>query len=133
MNEYLPTALLVEDDHEIRRFVRAELEDEGWQVFETAMLDRAIDTAVTHRPDLIVLELGMPDGDSVDFIASIRAGSTVPIIVLAARVDEAQIARAFETGANDYLSKLFGVGTRFRAALRRLRPPQPDCMENRHE
>jgi two-component system KDP operon response regulator KdpE len=121
MIEREPLALLVEDDSEIRCYVRAALQDEGWQVREAASLASALADARTIAPDLIVLDLGMPDGDSVAFIATVRQKSPVPVIVLAARVDDEKY-RAMAAGANDYLSKLFGAGPRFTAALRRLRP-----------
>jgi two-component system KDP operon response regulator KdpE len=122
MNEPAPTALLVEDEPQIRRFVRAALEEEGWQVFEAATLARGLIDAGTRRPDLIVLDLGLPDGDGVDFIADIRKWSNVPIIVLSARTRESEKIRALDVGADDYLTKPFGVGelqARVRATLRR--------------
>lgn len=129
LNEPSPTALLVEDEPQIRRFVRAALEEEGWQVFESATLQRGLIDAGTRKPDLIVLDLGLPDGDGIDFIADIRKWSTVPVIVLSARVNEADKIRALDAGADDYLSKPFGVGellARVRATLRRQRQPQAD-------
>jgi len=133
MNESMPTALVIEDDHEIRHFVRAALEHDGWLVREATTLAHArVDTRSGH-PDLIVLDLGMPDGGAVDYIAQVRARSRVPIIVLAARVDDDARMGALQAGANDYLSKLFGIGARFDAALRRLRPRPPYSMENMNE
>jgi two-component system KDP operon response regulator KdpE len=126
MNEPSATALLVEDEPQIRRFVRAALEDEGWQIFESATMQRGLIDAGTRRPDLIVLDLGLPDGDGIDFIADIRKWSAVPIIVLSARVDEEDKIRALDAGADDYLTKPFGVGellARVRATLRRQRQP----------
>jgi two-component system KDP operon response regulator KdpE len=75
MNELTPTALLVEDEPQIRRFVRSALEEEGWQVFESATLARGLIDAGTRQPDLIVLDLGLPDGDGIDFIADVRKWS----------------------------------------------------------
>lgn len=133
MIESTPTALLVEDDRAIRCFVRAALEEDGWQVREASTLAHAHAATGGNVPDLIVLDLGMPDGDGVDFIMQVRRRSSVPIIVLAARVEDSEKIRALMAGANDYLTKLFGVGERFNAALRRLRPrPRPD-MENNNE
>ncbi|MDC8758683.1 two-component system response regulator KdpE [Janthinobacterium fluminis] len=126
MNDTPATALLVEDEPQIRRFVRAALEEEGWQIFESATMQRGLIDAGTRRPDLIVLDLGLPDGDGIDFIADIRKWSNVPIIVLSARVDEQDKIRALDAGADDYLSKPFGVGellARVRATLRRQRQP----------
>lgn len=122
MIESTPTALLVEDDSTIRCFVRAALEKDGWQVHEAATLAHADAATEAQVPDLIVLELGMPEGDGVDFIRRVRQRSNVPIIVLTARVEDSEKIRALMAGANDYLTKLFGIGERFNAALRRLRP-----------
>jgi len=126
MTEPTPTALLVEDEPQIRRFVRTALEAEGWQVFEAETLQRGLTDAGTRKPDLVILDLGLPDGDGVDFIIDVRGWSPVPIIVLSARTNEADKIRALDAGADDYLSKPFGVGellARVRSTLRRLRQP----------
>jgi CheY-like chemotaxis protein len=119
-----PTALLVEDDAAIRCFMRAALEEHGWHVCEAGTLTYANALFHVTTPDLIVLELGLPEGGAVDFIVQVRQQSLVPVIVLAARVEESDKAGALAAGADDYLTKLFGVGERFNAALRRLRPVQ---------
>jgi len=127
--EIVPTALLVEDEPQIRRFVRAALEDEGWHVHESASMQRGLIDAGTRRPDLVILDLGLPDGDGIDFIADLRKWSNVPVIVLSARVNEADKIKALDAGADDYLSKPFGTGellARVRATLRRQRQPQAD-------
>lgn len=126
MTEPTATALLVEDEPQIRRFVRSALEEEGWQVFEAENLKRGLIDAGTRKPDLVILDLGLPDGDGVDFITDVRAWSPVPIIVLSARSDESDKIRALDCGADDYLSKPFGVGellARVRSTLRRIRQP----------
>lgn len=125
-NATAPTALLVEDEPQIRRFVRAALEAEGWQVHESATLQRGLIDAGTRRPDLVVLDLGLPDGDGIDFLGDLRKWSAVPVIVLSARVGEDEKIRALDAGADDYLTKPFGVGellARVRATLRRQRQP----------
>jgi len=127
--EIAPTALLVEDEPQIRRFVRAALEEEGWHVHESASMQRGLIDAGTRRPDLVILDLGLPDGDGIDFIADLRQWSNVPVIVLSARVNEADKIKALDAGADDYLSKPFGTGellARVRATLRRQRQPQAD-------
>ena len=83
-----PLALLVEDEPHIRRFVRAALEEEGWLVHEAATAQRGRADAGTRSPDLIILDLGLPDGDGIDLIGDIRKWSAVPIIVLSARTGE---------------------------------------------
>ena len=116
------TAVVVEDEPQIRRFVRAALEAEGWQVFDAGTLKQGLVEAGTRRPDLIVLDLGLPDGDGVDYLRDLRGWSTVPVIVLSARSDETDKIAALDAGADDYLTKPFGVGelmARVRVALRR--------------
>lgn len=127
MSEPTPVALLVEDEPQIRRFVRMALEAQGWQVFEAATMQRGLIEAGTRKPDLVVLDLGLPDGDGKDFIADLRQWSAVPVIVLSARTDESDKIGALDAGADDYLTKPFGVGellARVRAALRRRRAPE---------
>ena len=124
MTDSQPIALLVEDEPQIRRFVRASLEQEGWQVYEAGTLERGLIDAGTRMPDLVVLDLGLPDGDGMNFIIDLRKWSSVPIIVLSARVSEHDKIRALDAGADDYLSKPFGTGellARVRATLRRQR------------
>lgn len=119
-----PTALVIEDEPQIRRFVRGALEAEGWQVHECGTQREGLAAAGTRRPDLLVLDLGLPDGDGLELIRDVRGWSTVPIIVLSARVDEADKIAALDAGADDYLTKPFGTGellARVRANLRRPR------------
>ena len=88
MTDTAPKALLVEDERQIRRFVRTAMEAEGWQVFEAETMRQGLIDAGTRKPDLVVLDLGLPDGNGIDFIRDFRAWSSVPVIVLSARVDE---------------------------------------------
>ena len=122
MSQIQPVAILVEDEPHIRRFVRAALEDEGWQIHEADSMHRGLIDTGTRKPNLIILDLGLPDGDGIDFIIDVRKWSKVPIIVLSARVNETDKIKALDAGADDYLSKPFGVGellARLRAILRR--------------
>lgn len=117
-----PVVLIVEDEKEIRRFVRAALEHENCRVFESETLQRGLIEAGTRKPDLIILDLGLPDGDGLDFIRDLRHWSNIPIIVLSARVSEEDKVSALDAGAEDYLVKPFGVSelmARVRVALRR--------------
>ncbi|MBU1444240.1 MAG: two-component system response regulator KdpE [Gammaproteobacteria bacterium] len=124
-----PVAVIIEDEPQIRRFVRGALESEGWQVHEAATLREGTAAAGTRQPDLLVLDLGLPDGDGVGLIRDVRGWSTVPIIVLSARSDESDKIAALDAGADDYLTKPFGVGellARVRASLRRQRAAGAD-------
>ncbi len=119
-----PVAVIIEDEPQIRRFVRAALEAEGWQVYEADTVKKGLTEAGTRKPDLLVVDLGLPDGDGLELIRDVRGWSGVPIVVLSARSDEADKIAALDAGADDYLSKPFGVGellARVRANLRRPR------------
>ncbi|QTN27235.1 two-component system response regulator KdpE [Rhodoferax sp. AJA081-3] len=119
-----PVAILIEDEPQIRRFVRAALEAEGWVVHEADTAKRGLLDAGTRKPDLLVVDLGLPDGDGLDVIRDVRGWSNVPIVVLSARADETDKIAALDAGADDYLTKPFGVGellARVRANLRRPR------------
>jgi two-component system KDP operon response regulator KdpE len=120
-----PVAVVIEDEPQIRRFVRAALEAEGWQVHEAETLRAGLSQAGTRKPDVLILDLGLPDGDGLDLVRDVRGWSAVPIIVLSARSDELEKIAALDAGADDYLTKPFGVGellARVRANLRRPRP-----------
>ena len=126
-----PVAILIEDEPQIRRFVRAALEAEGWQVHEADTAKRGLADAGTRKPDLLIVDLGLPDGDGMDLIRDVRGWSTVPILVLSARTDEADKIAALDAGADDYLTKPFGVGellARVRANLRRQRAVGVDAL-----
>ena len=122
MSELRTRILIVEDEAEIRRFVRLTLEAEGVEAFEADGVQRGLIEAASRRPDLVVLDLGLPDGDGVDLIRNLRTWSAVPLIVLSARSGEADKIEALDAGADDYLVKPFGAGellARVRAQLRR--------------
>jgi two-component system KDP operon response regulator KdpE len=116
--------LMIEDEPEIRRFARMALESEGLEVFDAATLARGLIDAATRRPELVVLDLGLPDGDGLDFIREFRGWSQAPVLVLSAREGEERKVQALDAGADDYLVKPFGVAellARVRVQLRRHR------------
>jgi two-component system KDP operon response regulator KdpE len=122
MGETVQRILVIEDEVEIRRFVRMSLVAEGFEVLEADGVQRGLIEAGTRRPDLVVLDLGLPDGDGVDLIQDLRAWSDMPVLVLSARTREEDKIRALDAGADDYLVKPFGAGellARVRAQLRR--------------
>jgi two-component system KDP operon response regulator KdpE len=122
MSEPAARVLVVEDEPDIRRFVRWSLEAQGLDVSEADGVKRALVEAGTRRPDLVVLDLGLPDGDGVDFIRDLRGWSDIPVLVLSARSGEDDKIDALDAGADDYLVKPFGAGellARVRAQLRR--------------
>ncbi len=122
MNERQPTkVLVVEDEPEIRRFLRVSLSDHGYQLIESQTGQSGLMQAASHHPDLVILDLGLPDIDGIDIIRQLREWSRVPIIVLTARGREAEKVTALDAGADDYLTKPFSVGellARMRVALR---------------
>ena len=114
--------LTIEDESNIRRFIKLALETEGYEVFEADGLRRGLIETGTRRPDLVVLDLGLPDGDGLEFIVDLRNWSEIPVIVLSARNSEHDKISALDAGADDYLEKPFGAGellARVRAQLRR--------------
>jgi len=121
MTELRATILVVEDEPEIRRFLRTSLGAEGYRVVEAESGARGATDASTHKPDLAIVDLGLPDLDGVEVIRRIRAWSPMPIIVLSARAREQAKVDALDAGADDYVTKPFGVGellARLRVALR---------------
>ena len=113
--------MIVDDEPQIRRFLRASLTSHDDQVVEAEDGKSAIKTCTIEKPDLVILDLGLPDVDGLDVISSIREWSPVPVIVLSIRSDEADKVDALDRGANDYVTKPFGMGelmARIRAALR---------------
>ena len=121
MTDARATILLVEDEPEIRRFLRSSLGAEGYKVVESATARRGTIDAATHKPDLAIVDLGLPDFDGVAVIRRIREWSSMPILVLSARAQERSKIDALDAGADDYVTKPFGIGellARVRAALR---------------
>ena len=108
MTEPRPTILVVEDEPEIRRFLRASLGAEGYRVVESTTGRRGIIDAGTHKPDLVIVDLGLPDLDGIDVVKRVREWSTVPILILSARLHERSKVEALDAGADDYITKPFG-------------------------
>ena len=116
-----PTILIVEDEPDIRRFLRTALGAEQYRVVESSTGRRGSIDAGTHKPDLAIVDLGLPDVDGIEVIRRIREWSPMPIIVLSARVLERAKIEALDSGADDYVTKPFAIGellARVRAALR---------------
>ncbi|MGB2785189.1 response regulator [Psychrobacter sp.] len=106
----MKTILIIEDEAHIARFIKTAMEQEGYQVFTADNSHRGLIEAATRRPDLLILDLGLPDGDGCDLIADIRTWSSLPILVLSARSDEQDKIKALNLGADDYLVKPFSMG-----------------------
>lgn len=122
MTQAMHRILVIEDDAGIREVLRVLLQAEQYRVIEAQTVARAEIEARTHKPDLLLVDLGLPDGDGIKIIQSVRTWSPVPIIVLSARTLEAQKIAALDAGADDYVSKPFSAPelvARVRAALRR--------------
>ena len=122
-----PTILVVEDEPEIRRFLRSSLEAEGYRVAESSTARRGIIDAGTQKPDVVIVDLGLPDFDGIEVVRKVRQWSTVPLLILSARTQERAKIDAFEAGADDYVTKPFGIGellARIKVALRHAARPQ---------
>ena len=113
--------LVVDDESQIRRLIKVSLEGHGFRVIEAANGKDGIDQVLGGKPDIILLDLGLPDIDGKEVIRTVREWSTIPIIILSARDQETEKVEALDIGANDYLTKPFGVGelmARIRVCLR---------------
>ncbi|MBP0597492.1 response regulator [Herbaspirillum sp. LeCh32-8] len=122
MQEHAGNIVFIEDDAHIRKLVKGALEQEGFIVHEAKTAREGVTEAGTRKPDLIILDLGLPDLDGKQVIAEIRSWSGVPIVILSARTQESEKVEALDAGADDYLVKPFGMPellARMRAQLRR--------------
>jgi two-component system KDP operon response regulator KdpE len=116
-----PVIVLIEDEPQIRRFLRATLGSQGYRLHEATTGEDGLIEAATRQPDVVIVDLGLPDIDGLEVIRRLREWSRVPIIVLSARGQERDKVAALDAGADDYVSKPFGVGelqARLRVALR---------------
>ncbi|TBW11849.1 response regulator [Azotobacter chroococcum subsp. isscasi] len=126
------TILLVEDDRQIRELVAATLEGEGYTIIEAGTAAQGAVEAGARKPDLLILDLGLPDRNGINFIRDYRIWSAVPILVLSARSQEISKVTALDAGADDYLTKPFGVSellARVRALLRRSPSEEREQLE----
>lgn len=122
-----PIVLVIDDEREIRRFLRVSLQAAGYEVVEAVSGEEGIACAAQQRPDVVILDLGLPDVDGLQVLARLREWSNVPVIALSARHSDADKIAMLDAGANDYLTKPFSVGeltARIRAARRNAQPRQ---------
>lgn len=122
----IPEVLLIEDDPQIRRFLRVAIDPEVYRLREAFTAADGLTEATARQPDLILLDLGLPDGDGLDLIAKVREFSNAPILVISARGKERDRVAALDRGADDFIGKPFGTDellARMRAALRRMTRP----------
>ncbi|OAA90001.1 response regulator [Clostridium ljungdahlii] len=118
-----PYILVIEDDRPIRNFITAALSSQGYKYIETDKGNEGISLVMSHNPDLIILDLGLPDIDGIEVIEKVRGWSNIPIIVVSARGNERQKVEALDKGADDYLTKPFSISellARIRVSLRHL-------------
>mgnify|MGYP005811385623 FL=1 len=129
MNDKGLRVLVVDDERAIRRFLRTSLSAYNYTVYEASSGQEALTAVIAHRPDLLILDLGLPDMDGVEVIRQLREWTRLPIIVLSVRERETDKISALDAGADDYLTKPFGIGelmARLRAAVRRTVQPDPE-------
>jgi two-component system KDP operon response regulator KdpE len=132
MKEIPATVLLIEDERQMRRFLRVTLQSEKYCVLEAETANDGLSQAATRNPDIVLLDLGLPDMDGLEVIEKLREWSTVPVIVISAREQEGDKIKALDRGADDYLTKPFGAGellARIRVALRHAAPKSNDQGE----
>ena len=127
-----PSVLVIEDEPQMRRFLRSALEGHGYRVVEVGTAREGLAQAAGRNPDVILLDLGLPDGDGLDVTRRLREWAATPIIVLSARGFEQDKIRALDAGADDYLTKPFGIGellARIRVALRHAATPPGELAD----
>jgi two-component system KDP operon response regulator KdpE len=126
-----PTALVIDDELQIRRLLRVCLEANGYRVLEAANGQEGLSEAAQHRPDVVVLDLGLPDMDGVAVLKRLREWTRVPVVVLSVRDREDDKIKALDNGADDYVPKPFGAGellARLRVAMRHGQPPSDSAV-----
>ena len=134
MSDTLPVILVIEDEPQIRRFLRATLGSQGYTLLEATNGQEGLTEAASHPPDIVLLDLGLPDMDGLEVLRRLREWTTVPIIIISARGQEHDKVAGLDSGADDYLTKPFGVAelmARVRVAMRhsnRTGAEQPDAV-----
>jgi two-component system, OmpR family, KDP operon response regulator KdpE len=126
MGDTGPRVLVIDDERPIRRLLRASLSAQGYQVLEAASGQEGLDAAASARPDLIILDLGLPDLDGVEVTRRLREWSKTPVLILSVRGHDAEKIAALDAGADDYLTKPFSMGellARMRVAMRHAAQP----------
>lgn len=129
MNDKGLRVLVVDDERAIRRFLRTSLNAYNYMVYEASSGQEALTAVISHRPDLLILDLGLPDLDGIEVIRQLREWTRLPIIVLSVRERESDKISALDAGADDYLTKPFGIGelmARLRVAVRRTAQLDPE-------
>ena len=121
--------LVIDDEFQIRRFLRISLASQGFDVLEAASAEEGLSLARTHQPDLVLLDLGLPDMDGFDTLQALRTWSTVPVLVVSVRSSEEEKVRLLEAGAHDYVTKPFGI----RELLARIRVNLRERLERSSE
>ena len=127
MSSNKASVLIVDDEQALRRFLRVTLVSQGYLVFEAASGNEALSAAAEHRPEIIILDLGLPDLDGIEVVRMLREWTHIPIIILSVRGSENDKIAALKMGADDYLTKPFSMGeliARLEAALRRANQPR---------
>ncbi|MFJ3483687.1 response regulator [Pseudomonas sp. NPDC090202] len=119
------TILVIDDEPQIRKFLRISLASQGYKVLEAGTGNEGLSQAALNKPDLLVLDLGLPDMDGQDVLSQFREWSAVPVLVLSVRASEGEKVRALDSGANDYVTKPFGI-QEFLARIRALLRQTPD-------
>jgi two-component system, OmpR family, KDP operon response regulator KdpE len=132
MSDLQPLVLVVEDEPQMRRFLRASLTSHGYRFIEAASSSEAVMMVSSHNPDIVLLDLGLPDGDGIDVVRQLREWSRTPIIVISARGRQEDKVAALDTGADDYLTKPFDVNellARIRVGLRHAQGARPPAEQ----
>ncbi|MDH0748736.1 response regulator [Pseudomonas sp. GD03842] len=122
------TLLVIDDEPQIRKFLRISLASQGYKVLEAGTGTEGLSQAALNKPDLVVLDLGLPDIDGQEVLSQLREWSTVPVLVLSVRASEGEKVRALDAGANDYVTKPFGI-QEFLARIRALLRQVPDAEQ----